>query len=627
MTVISVNELNKYYGVNHILKGLSFEIYEGEKVGLLGKNGSGKSTLLKILTHIEPYESGNIFVPADMTLEILEQIPVYPEENSAMDVISSAFHKIKSIKNEMTELEASMHSGSESQLLKKYGKLQLEYETLGGYTTDYYVDKVCNGLGITRDLRNTPFGLLSGGEKTRVNLARILLMNPDVLLLDEPTNHLDINAVEWLEEFLTQYKGTVLIISHDRFFLDRTITRIIEIVDGKAAFFEGNYSYYIKEKAERHLSQTLQYVQQQKKLKQLEEAAERMHIWAKSADSPSMHKRAFAIEKRIERIDKIDRPKTDRKIRTEFKENTFAGSNIIQFNSTVKAFGTKTLMNDLNLIIYKNERIAVIGNNGTGKTTFLKLITGELQPDNGMVKIGSSVKYIYIQQEVVFDEAESAVLDIVRNKLVIGEEKARNILASFHFKGDDVFKKVNSLSGGEKSRLKLCMLMQSDCNLLLLDEPTNHLDIPSREWIEEAVSEFNGTLVFVSHDRYFINRFATRVLEFENGHVIDYKGGYKQYSAWKLQKRTEVASDLRKTTKSSSLFSDGRVKSHKPVDIEKTRSIFEERIMKLEDRSRIIEMQMQEAYSDFIQLQELISEKEDLAEEMEKLYKQWYDTI
>jgi len=624
MVEISVKGLHKYYGANHILKGLSFEIYKGENVGLLGKNGAGKTTLFKILAGIENYEEGSVNIAADSIVGVLDQIPEYPASYTVTYVLKTAFDRIFQLKAEMRELEKKLELNPDPADVKRYGAIQTEFEASGGYTIDSSIAKVCNGLGISEDMQKKPFSLLSGGEKTRVNLARIILQNTDILLLDEPTNHLDIHSVEWLEEYIGQYKGTVVVISHDRYFLDKVINRAIEIEDGKADFYDGNYSYYIQEKERRYEQKLAQYEQEQKKIKQLEEAARRMHEWAKSADNPGLHKRAFAIEKRIEKMEKIEKPRKEKQISVAFQGKGFAGNDVIVIKNLSKSYGEEWILSNVNLNVKKDDRIALIGGNGCGKTTLLKIITGEVEADTGIVKIGNSVKYAFLPQIVTFSYPEYSVLDTMKHEMEMSEEMARNRLAAFHFRGEEVFKQVGSLSGGEKSRLRLCILMQNDINLLILDEPTNHLDIASREWIEEAVAGFEGTILFVSHDRYFINKFANRIWELKDGSITDYYGDYASYSKWKT-KNDEVSKVPASKKKDNSL--NEYYKKKKEKEALKKEKEYEKRIMQLEERVNAIENEMEQASSDYERLNSLFAEKEELLREIDRLYEEWESCV
>jgi ATPase subunit of ABC transporter with duplicated ATPase domains len=620
MISFSVNELNKYYGANHVLKGLSFEIFEGEKVGLLGKNGAGKSTLFKVLAGTEAYESGSVAIPNGVKVGVLDQIPEYPDHYLVMDVLMTAFEKHSSLKQEMNKLEHEMTLYYDEKIMKRYGEIQASFEALGGYTIESEVAKVCNGLQISQDMQMREFKLLSGGEKTKINLGRILLKNTNVLLLDEPTNHLDISSTEWIEEFLKQYKGTVIIISHDRYFLDNVVTRIAEIVDGKIELYQGNYSYYVVEKEARYMLQLTQYQQEQKKIHQLEIAARRMHEWANNADNPAMHRRAFAIEKRIERMDNTDKPLKEKAITATFNQESFSGKEIAVFKDISKAYSENKILDNINMTLYKGDRIALLGRNGSGKTTLLRIVTGEEQPDTGVAKLGDSIKYALLQQNIVFEKPEKTVLDTIRYDFEISDSAARNMLAAYKFRGTDVFKKVEALSGGERTRLRLCLLMQKEVNMLILDEPTNHLDIASREWIEECVENFEGTILFVSHDRYFINRFADKIWELEDGKISIFNGTYEEYRECK-----EKA--IRANVEKQVVKEKPKVQMKQPkLDLqqnEKQRLKLESEIAELETNIKAIELEIEQTGSDYVRLQELLQQKEELAHKLEGLYEKW----
>ena len=626
MISFSVNELNKYYGANHVLKGLSFEIFDGEKVGLLGKNGAGKSTLFKILAGIEGYESGSVAIPSAVKVGVLDQIPEYPDNYSVMDVLMTAFEKHLSLKQEMNKLEHEMALNYDEKVMKRYGEIQSSFEALGGYTIESEVAKICNGLEISQDMQSREFKLLSGGEKTKINLGRILLQNTNVLLLDEPTNHLDISSTEWIEEFLKQYKGTVIIISHDRYFLDNVVTRIAEIVDGKIELYQGNYSYYVVEKENRYMLQLTQYQQEQKKIHQLEQAARRMHEWANNADNPAMHRRAFAIEKRIERMENLDKPLKEKAISAAFNQESFSGKEIAVFKEISKAYGGNKILDDINMTLYKGDRIALLGRNGSGKTTLLRIVTGEEQPDTGVAKLGDSIKYALLQQNVVFEKPEKTVLDTIRYDFEISDSAARNMLAAYKFRGNDVFKKVESLSGGERTRLRLCLLMQKGVNMLILDEPTNHLDIASREWIEECVENFEGTILFVSHDRYFISRFADKIWELEDGRISVFNGIYEEYRECK-EKAIKVSVE-KPLVKEKPKVQTKQIKDDSQQR-EKRKLKLESDIAEQETIIKAIELEIEQMGSDYMKLQELLQQKEELTAKLDILYQDWvnYESI
>ena len=526
MIDISVNEVNKYYGSNHVLKGVSFEVYKGEKVGLLGKNGSGKTTLFKIICEGEPYESGSISKATGKKVEILAQIPVFAENGTVEDILRSSFKEISEVHEAMKKIEGD---GTPA-VLARYGKLMEEYERLGGYEVDFKIEKICDGMNIGTEMRGSSFGLLSGGEKTRVNLARILLRDCDILLLDEPTNHLDLASLAWLEGFVREFPGTVVVISHDRVFLDNVVSRIIELNDGKADFYSGNYTFYVEEKERRFLPQAEEYKQQQRKIDQLEVAIKRQRVWA--AINPSntgLAKRALAMEKRIEQMAKAEKPVTSRKMTEDFNSGGHAAKEVLSLDSVCKAYGSNVLLDNVSISAGRHERIALIGANGCGKTTLLRLILADEPCGSGSIKVSSNIKIAYMPQIIVFDDENATVLETLHRATSLPEEKLRSLLARFRFKAPDISKKVGSLSGGEKSRLKLCLLMQNQANFLILDEPTNHLDIESREWIEDAVSDWDGTMLFISHDRYFLNKFATNIWSMKDGGITKFDGGFDDY--------------------------------------------------------------------------------------------------
>ena len=535
MVDISVKDVVKSFDLEKkILDGITFQIDTGERVGLLGKNGAGKTTLFRLLTgELEP-DSGQILIAAGRRVGLISQIPVYPAGFTVEDVLDSAFERMQTLKAEMDDLTARMSWGeSDEVLLRRYGELTARFEALGGYDTGTAKNKVANGLSIGADMRQKLFDQLSGGEKTRVNLGRLILEDTDILLLDEPTNHLDLQATEWLEEYLRKFHGTVVTISHDRYFLDRTVSRVIEVADGKAEFYSGNYSFYAVEKERRYQERMKQYLKEQAKIQQLEQAAEQMHLWAFMGND-ALHKRAFSMEKRIERMRTTAKPTKAKKMDARFASREFKGDEVLQLRGVTKAFDERTLFSDVYLRVEGGERIALIGENGTGKTTLLNMLTGRESCDGGAIRLGPSVKWAYLEQVIHFDHPERNLVDtMLYAKKNMTPQSARNRLAAYQFQGEDVFKSVSVLSGGELSRLRLCMLMDEEINFLILDEPTNHLDIASREWIEEAVEAFDGTLLFVSHDRYFINRFATRIWELADGTITDYPMGFTQYRAQK----------------------------------------------------------------------------------------------
>jgi len=514
MIDISVKNLTKFFVIGeNLLDGLSFEVQEGECVAILGRNGCGKTTLFNILTGQMDYDDGEVYVNPHKRLGLISQIPRFPDGYTVEDVLRSAFAPLMRMREKMETLEKEMSQGATREQLSQYDDLSNRFQSGGGYEMDVEVDKVSNGLGITAAQRTQEFASLSGGEKTRVNLARLLLEQTDILLLDEPTNHLDLRSVEWLEGYINSFKGTVLTISHDRYFLDRVADRVVEIVDGHGEFYSGNYSFYIEEKQSRFNLQLKQYEQEQAKLKQLGYTVERMKGWG--INNRTLYRRAMSIQHRMERIKKTEKPKTEKTMKATFGEKDFSGDVVFHVRNMEKSYGDRTLFSNVELNVEGGERIALLGDNGTGKSTFIKCLLGE-EDCGGKIQFGPTVKWGYLPQIIHFDHPERSLYDTMLYEKNCTPQTARDRLGAFLFQGEDVFKSVGNLSGGEQSRLRLCMLMDEKINLLILDEPTNHLDIASREWIEAAIEEFEGVLLFVSHDRYFIEKFAERIWVLED---------------------------------------------------------------------------------------------------------------
>ena len=627
MIDISVSNLVKEFEVGHkILDGLTFQVDTGERVGLLGPNGCGKTTLLRILTGVMDYDEGNVVIAPGKRMGLISQIPVYPAGYTVEDVLATAFEPLREMEREMAALAEQMGEGTDPALLARYDKLTAAFEAAGGYETDTKTNKVCNGLTIPQSMREQLFDKLSGGEKTRVNLARLILEDTDILLLDEPTNHLDLRATEWLEEYLDKFKGTVLTVSHDRYFLDKVVNRIVEIQGGKAEFYSGNYSFYVVEKERRYEEKLRQYEKEQAKIEQLEKAAEQMRIWAYSGMDKTF-KRVKSMEKRIERMRTTDRPTKERKMEVRFGEREFRGDEVLTIKGLTKSFGDRTLFSNLGLEVVGGERIALLGDNGRGKTTLLKILLGEEEPDAGKVRMGPTVKVGYLPQHVHFDYPERNLVDTLIYEQDCTAQTARNRLAAFKFRGEDVFKPVSALSGGEQSRLRLCMLMDEKINLLILDEPTNHLDIQSREWIEEAVEEYEGNLLFVSHDRYFIDRFASRIWMLEDGHITDFRGTYQEYQAARARGTAgKSASDVQVSVEKAPEPKEKKEKPKRPggtKNLEKEVTAAERAVAKAEEQMYDLEQQIQEASADYLKLQELYEQREALEEEILKLYGTW----
>ena len=622
MIEIQVNSLVKSFEVGHnVLDGLTFQIDQGERVGLLGRNGAGKTTLFRILTQeLEPDE-GRVSVGQGRRLGLISQIPVYPAGYTVEDVLRSAFARLESLAKEMEALEGRMAAGeTDPALLRRYGSLAERFEVFGGYDTDVAVNKIANGLSISQEQRQQLFDSLSGGEKTRVNLGRLILEDTDILLLDEPTNHLDLHATEWLEEYIRGFRGTVVAISHDRYFLDRVVTRVIEIENGRAEFYSGNYSFYAVEKERRYQERLKQYQKEQAKIEQLEKAAEQLRVWA-FMGMDKTYRRAVNIERRIERMRTTAKPTKARKMDARFSTAEFHGDEMLGIRNVAKSYGDKRLFSGITLKAEGGERIALIGDNGTGKSTLIKMIMGELYPDDGRIKLGPQAKPAYLPQIIHFDHPDwNLVENMMASKRGLSAQSARNRLAAYDFRGEDVFKPVSVLSGGEQSRLRLCMLMDGEVNFLILDEPTNHLDIASREWIEEAVESYDGTLLFVSHDRYFINRFATRIWELAEGTITDYPCGFTQYRQMKAQEEAAKIEPPKPAKEKNERPARG---NRAQQNARRQLTICERDIAKAEEQIAALEAGMEAAACDYEKLTELTAQREAAQGELDALYERW----
>ena len=623
MIEIQVEGLVKSFEIGkNILDGLTFQIDQGERVGLLGRNGAGKTTLFRILTGELDWDEGQVTIGRGRRIGLISQIPVYPEGYTVEQVLRSAFARLRPLSEEMERLEARMAAGeNDPALLRRYGALRERFEVFGGYDTDVAVNKVANGLSITPDMRGELFDRLSGGEKTRVNLGRLILEDTEILLLDEPTNHLDLHATEWLENYIAGFRGTVLTISHDRYFLDRVVTRIIEIQDGKAEFYSGNYSFYAVEKERRFQERMKQYEKEQAKIQQLEKAADQLRLWAFQGMDKT-YRRAISMEKRIERMRTTAKPTRARKMDARFSAAEFHGDEILSLRGLSKSFGERTLFAGINLKIEGGERIALIGDNGAGKSTLVKMIMGELTPDAGRIRVGPQVKAAYLPQIMHFEHPDwNLVENMMAAKKGLSAQSARNRLAAYDFRGEDVLKPVSVLSGGEQSRLRLCMLMDDEINFLILDEPTNHLDIASREWIEEAVESYDGALLFVSHDRYFINRFATRIWELSDGTITDWPMGFAEYRRQKALEESQKQPE-EKTVKEKNVTEKPRGNKAQQM-ARRQLTICEREIAKTEERLVELDTRMEAAACDYEKLSALTEERDAVQRDLEALYEKW----
>ena len=626
MAEISVQELHKYFGEHHVLKGLSFDLQPGERASIVGPNGCGKSTLLKILAGLQDYDGGNVVINKGSRLGLLEQLPVYDPDTTVREVLWQAFSYLEGMAEEMRRMEALMADGQDVDL-NRYSRLQTAFEDGGGYDLQVAYDRMTGGLKIDSAMQERPFMSLSGGEKTRVNLARLMLSGTDLLLLDEPTNHLDMDSIEWLESYLKSFRGTVLIVSHDRYFLDNVTTRTLELREGVMVNWPGNYSYFTEKRDELARQLEAAKKRQDKEIARLEKAVGNLHLWAFMGND-ALHKRAFSMQKRIDRMERIQTIRQERKMKNQFNLAAQSGEDVFAIENLSVGFD-KPLVQDFTSMVFRGERIAILGPNGAGKTTLLTTLLHLQNPMAGRVYDGVGVKPGYLPQNVHFDHPERNLVDtMLYAKKNITPQEARDRLAAFNFKGEEVFKTVSVLSGGEKTRLKLCLFMYQKINTLFLDEPTNHLDILSREWVEDAIDDFSETMIFVSHDRYFIDRFATRIWQVEDGRIIDFLGGYKEFKEQRerqLQSEAAMREREKKAAKAEKSPKEDKPKSEnvRNRENEKKKKERQKKIAALEKQLEQLESDMAACPAeDYVKLDELFRQKEAAEEELLLLYEE-----
>jgi len=539
MLQVTINKITKYYGSNLILDNISLRIIQGEKIGLIGKNGSGKSTIFKIISKMEGYSSGNLILQKNLKIGYLIQDFTNFLDKDVDEVLYSGFEDLLVIEkkiNASLKLIEDHRSPAYDENLKNYGKLQERFESLGGYEIDEKIKRIKLGLKITDDFLNKKVKELSGGEKNRVFLAKALVDEPDLLLLDEPTNHLDLNSIKWLEEFVKGYKKSIFLISHDRYFLDNTIDKIYELNYTGIEIFNGNYSYYVVEKERRYLKELELFLAQEKQIKQMEDAIRRFRHWGSNGDNESMFIKAENMRKRIEKMEKIEKPKVEKNILFDFDSQGRSGKRVIKIENISKKIKDKLLFKDISLDLYLGEKLGIIGANGSGKSTLLKMILNEAEG----ITLGTNLKIAYLDQNLTFKDYKATLIDVFRDESTVKEGDLYRSLAKFHFYQEDLNKKIESLSGGEKARLKLAIMINNGFNLLILDEPTNHLDLHFKEILEETLTTFNGTLLFISHDRYFLNKIANRIVELKDQTLYDYPGNFNYYLEQSLEKIVEV---------------------------------------------------------------------------------------
>ena len=635
--ILSCQNISKSFGTDEILKNVSFHIEENEKAAVVGINGAGKSTLLKIIMKEELPDEGEVILAKDKTIGYLAQHQDVSGHHTIYEEVLDSKRELIEMESELREMETKMNElkGSELEdLLETYHKKNHAFEQLNGYAYRSEVTGILKGLGFSEEEFGKKMSELSGGQKTRVSLGKLLVTKPDVLLLDEPTNHLDIESIRWLETFLLNYKGAVLIVSHDRYFLDRIVGKVVEIFQHKGYVYLGNYSDYAKKKAAIRSAMIKQYYNQQREIRHQEEVIAKL----KSFNREKSIKRAESREKMLNKIERLEKPVEDNTdIRIVLEPNVVSGNDVLKVENLSKSFLPVTLFSNINFDIKRGERVALIGNNGTGKTTILKIINELIPADSGTVTLGSNVHIGYYDQEhqqlhmekTIFDEISDAYPDL-------NNTKVRNVLAAFLFTEDDVYKKIEDLSGGERGRVALAKLMLSDANFLILDEPTNHLDITSKEILEEALKSYTGTVFFVSHDRYFINQTATRILELTGDTIVNYIGNYDYYlekhdQMTALYVKSEQSTDPSgSSTEETTVKTDWQTQKAEQARIRKIENALkksEEKIAELEDKIAAIdeECAKPEIAVNSARLGELVRTQEEYRQELEKQYELWED--
>ena len=633
MIVLSCNNLNKSFGIDSILENVNFTVNEYDKIGIIGVNGTGKTTLFKIISGIYGYDSGDIYTSKDCEIGYLEQNTNFHSENTILEEVLEVFKDVIEMEKYLRDLEhkiskesSNTNSTTLEKLMNEYSNKLEAFSDMNGYGYKSEAKGVLKGLGFSDEDMDKPISILSGGEKTRVLLGKLLLKKPTLLLLDEPTNHLDSEAIEWLEVFLKQYKGTVILISHDRYFLDQVVNRIFEIHNKKLKTYNGNYSDFIKASAIEKELELKKFEDQQKDIKKQEESIERLKAFGREKHL----KRARSKEKALAKVDVLDKPEAYRKkAKIEFNPSVTSGNDVLQLRDISMRYGERILFKDLNLDIYRGEKVALIGANGIGKSTLFKIIMNEITPLSGDIKFGTNVNVSYFHQEQKTLNLDNTIIDeIWEDNKQLTQTSLRTMLGAFLFEGEEVFKKISTLSGGERARVAILKLILSNSNLLLLDEPTNHLDIDSKEVLEEALSSYTGTIFTISHDRYFLNTVVDKVLVLDENGITEYLGNYDYYIEKKKQVQemntVEVIEEKTKTQ-----LKEEKRKEREQREAEKKNRVKRQNIEKEieETEAKIEEMDVllcqEEVYSNPEKSKDVSLQKASLEEKLSALYEEW----
>ena len=633
MIVLSCNNLNKSFGIDSILENVNFTVNEYDKIGIIGVNGTGKTTLFKIISGIYGYDSGDIYTSKDCEIGYLEQNTNFHSENTILEEVLEVFKDViemekylRDLEHKISEESSNTNSTTLEKLMNEYSNKLEAFSDMNGYGYKSEAKGVLKGLGFSDEDMDKPISILSGGEKTRVLLGKLLLKKPTLLLLDEPTNHLDSEAIEWLEVFLKQYKGTVILISHDRYFLDQVVNRIFEIHNKKLKTYNGNYSDFIKASAIEKELELKKFEDQQKDIKKQEESIERLKAFGREKHL----KRARSKEKALAKVDVLDKPEAYRKkAKIEFNPSVTSGNDVLQLRDISMGYGERILFKDLNLDIYRGEKVALIGANGIGKSTLFKIIMNEITPLSGDIKFGTNVNVSYFHQEQKTLNLDNTIIDeIWEDNKQLTQTSLRTMLGAFLFEGEEVFKKISTLSGGERARVAILKLILSNANLLLLDEPTNHLDIDSKEVLEEALSSYTGTIFTISHDRYFLNTVVDKVLVLDENGITEYLGNYDYYIEKKKQiqemNTVEVIEEKTKTQ-----LKEEKRKEREQREAEKKNRVKRQNIEKEieETEAKIEEMDVllckEEVYSNPEKSRDVSQQKASLEEKLSALYEEW----
>ena len=634
--ILACNNIGKSFGTTKVLENVTFQINKNEKIAVVGMNGAGKSTLFKIIVGDLSADQGLVTLSKACVLGYLSQHEAVTSDNTVYDEMLSVKADIIKLEEDIRQLEIDIKSASGRQLeqmLETYSRLTSKFDSENGYAYKSEVVGVLKGLGFEEENFDNLVETLSGGEKARIALGKLLLSNPDILLLDEPTNHLDLETISWLESFLSNYKGAVLTIAHDRYFLDKFVTRVIEIENNKSSVFEGDYSTYSVKKAKQHETMIKHYINQQKELKRQEEVIKKL----RSFNREKSVKRARSREKLLAKVDTIDKPyEFDSSMAIQFKPQISSGNDVLSVTDLSKSYDGLNLFTNINFEIKRGEHLAIIGNNGTGKSTILKIINKIAQADEGSIKIGENVHIGYFDQEQQSLNLEKNIFDEIQDKYpYLNNTSVRNILASFLFTNDDVFKQIKDLSGGERGRVALAKLMLSEANFLIMDEPTNHLDIASKEVLEKAINKYSGTVLYISHDRYFINKTAHRILELTNNTVINYLGNYDYYVEKKEEFKDIYLSDAinnKDLSNEISNLSSGKLDWHRQKEEQAQRRKLlneykdtEKKITKLEKSLEEIDklLLLEDIYTNVEKLVELQNEKKEIDANLKILLDRW----